>query len=960
MTSPSRPPRTRARARQSRPSPPRRNPLTRRLSSSRATTTISSSSSSSTTSSTSSPSSSPSVSPSPSFTSIPLQRQSSSSLTRSRASTPEATSRRSSLPPITTLSSSSSSSSSSSTTTSSSPNLSPTTTTTSSSFLSNVLRPMDEEPLMKSSPTATMEYPYRRSSLPGTIRSMELDATNSPPPPSPSIPHTDPIDPDISLLSTTTTSSTLLEGDQPHHALRAWRHHALEQGSYGTAAFWGEKALCLTQDPNDRYWLAKVYYLDRQYHRAIHLLHSTPRPLPDYLPLRLLLARCYLALKEWSSALDEVGSDNPFTLTQDRDQEFRHIIHPPAILADLRAQAYYGMAEDVRAGECWVEALRLDVRLHDAFASLHRYHLLTKVQQHHLVNSLPYEKQLGETMGGMVRDLHRVMLSQFAGEDQGITKALANLQASPLEAQDPSPSPSSSPSPGWGLKESADVLGARAQWLYTQSRYHECHRLTQKTIHTHPFHPLIRLIHIDVLYVLGLYNHLFQEAQMMIKSDPSSHLAWYAIGSYYLLLGNPTPGNGEPVNRDRYEDARRAFIRSTELDPSFTPGYLGTGHALVQDGDFEQATSVFLQVSAEAPACHEGPMYAGIQLNRQNSPSLALDNLKNALSICPYDPMVECEIGVTYYYKERWDDALKHLKKAFTLAHPRSLQPVTCIPFRSVILCNMAHVYRKQGEFLQARNCFEEGRVGKSDDCTFHVSLGYIYHVMGNYEKAIQCYHHALNLDQHLSDAHDLLEKAMEDASKAPVDWSMFRLNPLSSDEEEEGEGEEEEEEEEVVMEEERDKIEEEGKESIPGTPKRVNPVPREPPRLHRAESLLVQAPDHPGQHPFVELLTPEQRDQIGSSADMTTLLFEESETTQGLSLPSSSSSRARGARAPLTSATRVRSEQAALSNPWYRFRRYRFRSDDPRNGMPQRIHAGHLRWPYYEDEERDGRRGGS
>ncbi|RKP12240.1 hypothetical protein BJ684DRAFT_11787, partial [Piptocephalis cylindrospora] len=544
-------------------------------------------------------------------------------------------------------------------------------------------------------------------------------------------------DPDLSHISN--ASSVLLDGSEGDHTfdvLRAWRQHALEQGSFGTAAFWGEKALCLTADDNDRYWLAKVYFLDRQYHRAIHLLHHTNRPLPDYLPLRILVGRCYLALKEWGSALEEVGLENPFFLRQKRGRSFQHIIHPPAVLADVRAQAYYGLGDDGRARECWVEALHLDVRLHDAFDALQHRHLLTKKEQYDLIDALPYQQQLGKEMGAMVRDLH-------LGE----------------ETLDVSFNP---PRSGWGLGSSSDVLGARAEWYFTQGRHHECHTLTQRSILLHPSHPVLRRVHIDVLYVLGLYNPLFQEAQMMIKADPSNHLAWYAIGSYYLLLGNPTPGNGEPISRFQSEAARRAFSRSAELDPSFIHSILGTGHTLVQEGDFEQATSVFLQVSGLAPACHEGPLYAGIQLNRQNSPSLALDSLRMARDICPNDPMVECEMGVTYFYQEKWPEAIRHLKRALSLTHHRSLQPVTGIPFRSVILCNMGHVYRKQGDFHRARNCFERGRAGKTDDCVFHISLGYIYHVLGDYEQAIRGYHRALNLDPHLSDAHDLLERAME------------------------------------------------------------------------------------------------------------------------------------------------------------------------------------------------------
>lgn len=83
--------------------------------------------------------------------------------------------------------------------------------------------------------------------------------------------------------------------------MRLWRHDALMQHLYETAAFWGDKILSwtsnsrlsfhkssltrllITDDPNDAFWLAQTYFLTHQYSRAERLL---TRPFPTTPPKR--------------------------------------------------------------------------------------------------------------------------------------------------------------------------------------------------------------------------------------------------------------------------------------------------------------------------------------------------------------------------------------------------------------------------------------------------------------------------------------------------------------------------------------------------------------------------------------------------------------------------------------------------------------------------------------------------
>ena len=80
-------------------------------------------------------------------------------------------------------------------------------------------------------------------------------------------------------------------------SMRLWRHDAIMQHLYETAAFWGDKILSWTgeisstllrpveltlnaADPNDAFWLAQTHFLTGHYLRAERLL-TDPLPLPS-------------------------------------------------------------------------------------------------------------------------------------------------------------------------------------------------------------------------------------------------------------------------------------------------------------------------------------------------------------------------------------------------------------------------------------------------------------------------------------------------------------------------------------------------------------------------------------------------------------------------------------------------------------------------------------------------------
>ncbi|KAG5440781.1 hypothetical protein PCK2_000217, partial [Pneumocystis canis] len=158
--------------------------------------------------------------------------------------------------------------------------------------------------------------------------------------------------------------------------MRLWRHDALIQHQHETAAYIGDKILALTNDPNDAFWLAHVYYHTGHYARARGLLMN--RYLLDVsVACRYLAALCLSKLSKWQEALELLES-NPFRQegatsvsgkTQDGGIKFE------ASMCYLRGVLYANLNKFDRAKECYKEALIIDIKCYEAFEQLIRCYI---------------------------------------------------------------------------------------------------------------------------------------------------------------------------------------------------------------------------------------------------------------------------------------------------------------------------------------------------------------------------------------------------------------------------------------------------------------------------------------------------------------------------------------------------------------------------------------------------------
>ena len=85
-----------------------------------------------------------------------------------------------------------------------------------------------------------------------------------------------------------------------------------------------------------------------------------------------------------------------------------------------------------------------------------------------------------------------------------------------------------------------------------------------------------------VAYFLPAFLELFHLAQKLVELYPEWCVAWFAVGSYYYLIG-------------KQEFARRYLCKATQLDRVFGPAWLTYGHSFAVENEHDQAMAAYFK-----------------------------------------------------------------------------------------------------------------------------------------------------------------------------------------------------------------------------------------------------------------------------------------------------------------------------------------------------------------------------
>lgn len=543
-------------------------------------------------------------------------------------------------------------------------------------------------------------------------------------------------------LTTTTTAATTTDIDVSEltsvERMRLWRHDSLMQHMYDTAEYIGNKIYTITKDPNDAFWLAQVYYYKGSYKRAIDLLSMDDLDTTSIM-CQYLITLCLFNLTKYDDALDIIGETNPFatttttaTTTTDVDDDMSMIqdlqndggIKIESSLCFLRGKIYSAQNNFTRAKECFKEAVLVDVKNFEAFQQLTNKNLLTPKEEWDLLDCLDFS-ELGDNET-MIKQLYTICCSNYINKER-LTEARKIL------------------SEEYSLGQNVDVIKSKIELCFTSCKYNECLDLCEKYLSHDELNTKILPTYISCLQELGASNKLFLVSHNLAERIPKEPITWYAVATYYMTL-------------KKIIEARKFYSKCLIMDPFFAPAWLGFVHTFAAEGEQDQALAAYSTAARFFPGNHLPNMFLGMQYMSLNNYALAEEYFTLAYDICSQDPLLLNEMGVLYFKKDEFEKSKKYLNRAMEQVSDLNPTAKTAIS----IQLNLAHTYRKLGDYERAIKCFKYVLDDSEKDGDIYLTLGFLFLKVKQLEKAISFLHKALALKPKNTAAQELLLHALE------------------------------------------------------------------------------------------------------------------------------------------------------------------------------------------------------
>ncbi|KAJ8310101.1 hypothetical protein KUTeg_011966, partial [Tegillarca granosa] len=299
------------------------------------------------------------------------------------------------------------------------------------------------------------------------------------------------------------------------------------------------------------------------------------------------------------------------------------------------------------------------------------------------------------------------------------------------------------------LNENLDVVVNLAERHYYNCDFRECFKVTSNVLSKDP------------------YNTLFYLAHKLVDLYPNKPVSWFAVGCYYLLIGNTNP-------------ARRYLSKATTLDRVYGPAWLAFGHAFAADNEHDQAMAAYFTASQLMKGCHLPILYIGLEYGLTNNSKLAERFFSQALSIAPEDPFVLHEMGVIAFQNNEWLSAERYLKEALKKLQDVGEQVMT--DKWEPLLNNLGHTCRKLKRYEESLEYHRQARILSPQNPSNYAAIGYVYSLMGNNIMAADYFHKALGIRRDDTFSTTMLSSVIESlmTEMGPYEGASEDLPPFS------------------------------------------------------------------------------------------------------------------------------------------------------------------------------------
>ncbi|PAA48523.1 hypothetical protein BOX15_Mlig003590g3, partial [Macrostomum lignano] len=551
--------------------------------------------------------------------------------------------------------------------------------------------------------------------------------------------------------------------------LRATVQSYLSRMQYKSAAFWADKLVSLSRgQPKDVYNYCQCLYLTKQYHRAIHHLKQRQLHVRTVAGCHLT-ALCHydsgefndaLAVldsaaagnggtaadtggfnaSQWLASASRVLDDDNLTASTEWQQlpqldEFGLPCRPLAgSLALLRGRVFESLGVRPRAVHCFVDALRKDAYCYEAFEALFGSQNLRASEEAELLANLHFDEAC--------QTPEEAKLLQLVYGNR------VNKYGPPKELEVPDSIVA--------LKDNGDLVTSLAERYFYACHFHECQQLTSSVLANDPFNDLCLPLHIAALKELGKDNQLFLLGHQLVELYPSRPISWYAVGCYYLCIHDK-------------EMARRYLMKCTRMNRYFGPGWIALGHALAEDTEHDQAIAAYTTAIQAMQGSHVPYLYIGLEYGLTNNLPLASEFFDQAVELCPNDPFLLHERGVTYFNARDYAKA----EEQFRLAVGRIDELSGEMPssFWEPVFNNLGHTCRKLKRYDEAIQHHQRAWSLYPGNAATLTALGYAFALNGDFDRAVDHLTRSLSLNSDDKFSSQLLSKLVEVMAETHLPW---------------------------------------------------------------------------------------------------------------------------------------------------------------------------------------------
>ena len=252
-----------------------------------------------------------------------------------------------------------------------------------------------------------------------------------------------------------------------------------------------------------------------------------------------------------------------------------------------------------------------------------------------------YQELAGLNSNAWLLDCYRVLL----------------LDQNPVEVT-VSPDYQATSQPPQQAQEAGSSANTSVVWLSRKAKYSfDCHdigesyRLSRLAYVRDPYDDRALHVYIASMVELELKTELFYLGHELVNSFPKKAMSWYAVGCYYWCC-------------KKLDLAQKHLVKATKLDKRCSKAWILLGHVMSNLEESEQAMAAFRTASRLLQGDHLPLVCMAKELVRANHLAPALHTLSSALDMCPDDPGLLNELGVTYLKQGSMDLALQFFGQA--------------------------------------------------------------------------------------------------------------------------------------------------------------------------------------------------------------------------------------------------------------------------------------------------------